>query len=122
VIPFSKSAPSRGPAQQEQAARGDQASNDRGILEMTGQNVLYPGDGLTLWTDARTRQTRRVQVTTVFQGNEVDLTAIFKTLKSGLTYMAFGEAIVPAKELSVQTTSATTDAGSPAQSVSGRSG
>ncbi len=26
----------------------------------------------------------------------------FKTLKTGLTYMAFGEAIVPAKELSVQ--------------------
>ena len=25
-----------------------------------------------------------------------------RTLKSGLTYMAFGEAIVPAKELSVQ--------------------
>ena len=67
---------------------------------MTGQNVLYPGDGLTLWTDARTRQTRRVQVTTVFHGDQFDLTATFKTLKSGLTYMAFGEAIVPAKELS----------------------
>src|SRR5215471_9045351 len=50
--------------------------------------------------DRRTRQTRRVQVTTVFHGDQVDLTATFKTLKSGLTYMAFGEAIVPAKELS----------------------
>jgi len=49
---------------------------------------------------ARTRQTHRVQATTVFQGDQVDLTATFKTFKSGLTYMAFGEAIVPAKELS----------------------
>ena len=73
-----------------------------GLLEMTGQNVVYPGDALTVWTDARTRQTRRVQATTVFQGDPVDLTATFKTLKSGLTYIAFGEAIVPAKELSVQ--------------------
>jgi hypothetical protein len=73
-----------------------------GLLAMTGQNVVYPGDALTVWTDARTRQTRRVQATTVFQGDQVDLTATFKTLKSGLTYMAFGEAIVPAKELSVQ--------------------
>ena len=69
---------------------------------MTGQNVLYPGDPLTEWTDARTRQTRRVQATTVFQDDQVDLTATFKTLKSGVTCMAFGEAIVPAKELSVQ--------------------
>ena len=73
-----------------------------GLLEMTGQNVLYPGDALIEWTDARTRPTRRVQAATVFQDDQVGLTATFKTLKSGVTYMAFGEAIVPAKELSVQ--------------------
>jgi hypothetical protein len=73
-----------------------------GLFEMTGQNVVYPGDALSVWFDARTRQTRRIQVTTVFQGDQVDLTATFKTLKSGLTYMSFGEAIVPAKQMSVQ--------------------
>jgi hypothetical protein len=73
-----------------------------GLFEMTGQNVVYPGDALSVWFDARTRQTRRIQVTTVFQGDQVDLTATFKTLKSGLTYMSFGEEIVPAKQMSVQ--------------------
>ena len=73
-----------------------------GLFEMTGQNVVYPGDAFSVWFDARTRQTRRIQVTTVFQGDQVDLTATFKTLKSGLTYMAFGEVIVPAKQMSVQ--------------------
>jgi hypothetical protein len=73
-----------------------------GLFEMTGQNVVYPGDALSVWFDARTRQTRRIQVTTIFQGDQVDLTATFKTLKSGLTYMSFGEAIVPAKQMSVQ--------------------
>jgi hypothetical protein len=73
-----------------------------GLFEMTGQNVVYPGDALSVWFDARARQTRRIQVTTVFQGDQVDLTATFKTLKSGLTYMSFGEAIVPAKQMSVQ--------------------
>ena len=58
-----------------------------GLFEMTGQNVVYPGDAFSVWFDARTRQTRRIQVTTVFQGDQVDLTATFKTLKSGLTYM-----------------------------------
>ena len=41
-------------------------------------------------------------MTTIFQGDQVDLTATFKTLKSGLTYTSFGEVIVPAKQMSVQ--------------------
>jgi hypothetical protein len=73
-----------------------------GLFEMTGQNVVYSGDAFSVWFDARTRQTRRIQVTTVFQGDQVDLVATFKTLKSGLTYMAWGEVNVPAKQMSVQ--------------------
>ena len=73
-----------------------------GLFEMTGQNVVYSGDAFPVWFDARTRQTRRIQVTTVFQGDQVDLVATFKTLKSGLTYMAWGEVNVPAKQMSVQ--------------------
>lgn len=73
-----------------------------GLFEMTGQNVVYPGDAFSVWFDARTRQTRRIQVTTIFQGDQVDLTATFKTLKSGLTYMAYGDVNVPAKQMSVQ--------------------
>jgi len=73
-----------------------------GLFEMTGQNVVYSGDAFPVWFDARTRQTRRIQVTTVFQGDQVDLVATFKTLKSGLTYAAWGEVNVPAKQMSVQ--------------------
>jgi hypothetical protein len=61
-----------------------------GLFEMTGQNVVYSGDAFSVWFDARTRQTRRIQVTTVFQGDQVDLVATFKTLKSGLTYIWLG--------------------------------
>jgi hypothetical protein len=71
-----------------------------GLFEMTGQNVVYPGDAFSIWTDPRARP-RRIQVTTIFQGDQVDLTATFKTLKSGLTYMAWGEVIVPSKQMSV---------------------
>ncbi len=72
-----------------------------GLFEMTGQNVVYPGDAFSVWTDLRARP-KRMQVTTIFQGDQVDLTAIFKTLKSGLNYMSWGEVIVPAKQMSVQ--------------------
>ena len=39
---------------------------------------------------------------TYFQGNPVSVSATFKTLPSGLSHLAFGEVIVPAKQLSVQ--------------------
>jgi len=72
------------------------------LLSMTGNNVVLPGDSLTIWTDLRTRHTRRIQVNTIFQGDPVQLTATFNTLPSGLNYVAYAEATVPAKQLSVQ--------------------
>jgi hypothetical protein len=44
-----------------------------------------------------------MRVDTTFQGDPVQTTATFQTLASGLNYMAFGEATVPAKQLSVGT-------------------
>jgi hypothetical protein len=41
-------------------------------------------------------------VTTTFQGDQVNLVATFWTLKSWLTYMAYGEVNVPTKQTSVQ--------------------
>jgi hypothetical protein len=74
-----------------------------GLFQMTGYNVVLPGDNLTLWVNPFTKHLRQMQVNTTFQGNAVQLSATFQTLPaSGLNYMAFGEATVPAKQLSVQ--------------------
>jgi len=73
-----------------------------GAIQMTGNNVAVPGDTFTVWTDANTRQTRRIQVSTVYQGDVVNVTATFKTLPSKLSYVAFAEATVPAKQMNVQ--------------------
>jgi hypothetical protein len=73
-----------------------------GLFQMTGSSVVVPGDSFTVWTDARTRQTRRVQVNTFFQGDMVTVTATFETIPSGLTYMSYREADIGAKQLSVQ--------------------
>ncbi len=73
-----------------------------GLLQTTGSNVVMPGDSLTIWTDLRTRQTRRIQVTTFYKGDVAQLTATFNTIPSGLNYVAFAEATVPSKQLSVQ--------------------
>ena len=73
-----------------------------GSYSMTGSNVVLPGDSLTIWVDLLTRHTRRIQVNTFFQGNPVQLNATFSTLPSGLNYVAYAEATVPAQQLSVQ--------------------
>jgi len=73
-----------------------------GLLSMTGSNVVMPGDNLTIWTDMNTRRTRKIQVTTFYKGDVAELTATFNTIPSGLNYVAFAEATVPAKQLSVQ--------------------
>ena len=74
-----------------------------GLLTLTGQNVVQPGDNLTLWVNPFTRHVRKMQVNTSFQGSEVQLTATFATLAaSGLNYASFAEAMVPDKQLSVQ--------------------
>jgi hypothetical protein len=69
---------------------------------MTGRNVMVPGDVLSMWTDARTRHTRKIQVTTNYKGDPANVTATYQTLASGLTYMAFAEITVPTKQLRVQ--------------------
>jgi hypothetical protein len=73
-----------------------------GLFVMTGRNVVLPGDSLSVWTDAATRQTRKIVVETVFQSDTVNLTATFKTLSSGLTYVAYAEVNVPAKQMTLQ--------------------
>jgi len=73
-----------------------------GLVEMTGHNVVSPGDTLSVWTDARTRKTRRLLVNGFYQGDIVTVTATFNTLPSGLTYMAYADVSIPAKQMTVQ--------------------
>ena len=74
-----------------------------GQFEISGFNVVQPGDNLNLWINPWTRHVSHIQVNTTFQGSAVQLSATFATLAgSGLNYVSFAEATVPAKQLSVQ--------------------
>jgi len=73
-----------------------------GLIAMTGNNVVVPGDSLTIWTQAVTKHTTRVQANTFYQGNVVELTATFNTLATGLNYVAYAEVTIPAKQMSIQ--------------------
>jgi hypothetical protein len=70
-----------------------------GFVTVAGQNVVVPGDSLTIWINAATKQTSRVSVNTVFESNNVQLSATFKTLPSGLSYSNYATVEIPAQQL-----------------------
>jgi len=73
-----------------------------GLVEMTGHNVVSPGDTLSIWTNARTRKTQRILVNGFYKGDIVTLTGTFNTLQTGLNYLAYAEVTVPAKNMTLQ--------------------
>jgi hypothetical protein len=73
-----------------------------GNLQLTGGSVIVPGDTVSIWVNAPTKETRRMKIMTFYEGEEVTMTASFRTLKSGLDYMAFGQVDIPDKGLSLQ--------------------
>jgi hypothetical protein len=79
---------------------GPDANN---LFQLTGSNVVQPGDRLTIWVNAWTRHIQRIQVNTSFEGASVQLSATFATVPgSGLNYAAYAEATVPDKQLDVR--------------------
>lgn len=79
-----------------------QAPDANGLLQITGNSVVTSGDTYTLSIDAATRQTRKLSITTTFNGDPVIATATFKTLASGLTHLEFAEVDVAAKAMKLQ--------------------
>jgi hypothetical protein len=78
------------------------APEANGVLQITGGSVVVPGDTLSLWVDARSRQPRRMRIMTYYQGYEVTATATFNTLASGLNYMAYAQVDAQATGITVQ--------------------
>jgi hypothetical protein len=72
-----------------------------GVLQLSGSSVVVPGDTVSISVYAPTKETRRMSIMTFFQGDEVTVTATFKTLANGLNYPAYLQLNVPDKNLSI---------------------
>ncbi len=79
-----------------------QAPDANGMLQLTGNSVVIPGDTLVLGIQAGTQRTQKVQITTTFEGDTVTASASFRTLATGLNHIAFAEVDVPAKGYKLQ--------------------
>jgi hypothetical protein len=78
------------------------APDANGLLQLNGNDVVMPGDTLTLWVDAKTRQASKIQVSTTFQGDFIQASASFRTIPNGPTHLEFATAAVAAKNLTLQ--------------------
>ena len=68
----------------------------------TGRNVEDEGDELTWWVEDLFYSTAKIEVQTIFQKEIVYFTGTFMRLKDGLNYMAYAEAYIPAKKITLQ--------------------
>jgi hypothetical protein len=79
----------------------------QGLFLMSGNNVVLPGDSMTIWVNPWIRHTVRLQVNTTYQGAPAQLTANFAIVpgaaNGGLNHVAFAEITVPSKNVVVQT-------------------
>jgi hypothetical protein len=78
--------------------RGPDAS---GAYVASGKNVIVPGDSVTLWLDGASKRPRRLEVTTTFQEQPIQVKASFATLTGGPTYMEFVQVHIPDKNAEV---------------------
>jgi hypothetical protein len=79
------------------------APGPNGEIQLSGAGVVQPGDTMTLTIYAPTRAPRQMTIQTAdSDGNEINLTATFKTLTSGLNYLQFATVTIPAKNLTIQ--------------------
>jgi hypothetical protein len=72
-----------------------------GLLQLSGGSVVVPGDTVSISVNAPTKETTRMSIMTTFQGDEVTVTATFKTLANGLNYPAYVQMNVPEKNLTI---------------------
>lgn len=70
-------------------------------LQITGANVVTPGDTFTMVFDGATLQPVSVAINTTSDGDAVTFSGNFATMPSGLNRLQYATASVPSKQLTV---------------------
>ena len=71
------------------------------VLQVTGHDVVVPGDMFTLTLNGKTLLPESVQVSTTYDGDAVTVTGSFITLPSGLNILQYATAVIPSKNITV---------------------
>jgi len=85
------------------AMMAPEMSQQQKLFRIAGNNVLQPGDSMTIWVDAVTRKQRRVEIHTSLDRKPVTIVSEFQDLPAGPTYLARSIINYPSEELRVIT-------------------
>ena len=73
----------------------------KGILMVSGSNVLTKGDRLNWWIDTKTYSITKATISTTYNGTSAEFSGIYNLLP-GLNYMSSAEILVPSKNMIVK--------------------
>ncbi len=73
----------------------------RTVLQVSGNSVAVPGDTFTMTVDGRTLEPTSTQITTTYSGDPVTVSAMFRTLQTGLNHVQYATVVAPKKKLTV---------------------
>lgn len=71
------------------------------LLRIKGNDVLQPGDSMTVWVDAVTRKVRKVEIQTTLEKKPVKIASDFQDMPQGPTYIARSVIDYPSEELTL---------------------
>jgi hypothetical protein len=71
----------------------------QGTAQISGANVLQQGDSMTIWIDPASQMMRRVEINTIYEKKPATLTADYRTVANGPTYMARAVLVYPDKQV-----------------------
>ncbi|MEZ5292920.1 MAG: hypothetical protein R2745_17700 [Vicinamibacterales bacterium] len=83
------------------AARSVLTPEDATTIRIQGRGLLEAGDQMTAWIDRERLAMRRVEITTIYDGNRVRIRADYRTTDTGLTYQARATLDYPADGIEV---------------------
>jgi hypothetical protein len=71
------------------------------LLQVSGSDVVSAGDTFAMSVDGRTLLPTGVQISTLYKGDKVTVTATFQAMKAGPNHMQYATVTVPAKKITV---------------------
>ena len=72
------------------------------LLQLNGNSVVSPADAFTMTVDGATMKTRRIEISTFYNGDSATAHATFATTPTGLNHLQFADVEVPARNITLQ--------------------
>ncbi len=71
------------------------------MLQVSGNNVITPGDTFAMTIDGKSLMPISIQVNTFYNGDPVTISGTFKSMKDGLNHLQYATVTIPSKNVTL---------------------